>query len=331
MTVSSKDRRARSAAEWFAVMRGPDAEREREAFEAWRAEPENEAAYAGLETTWDQSLFLANQPVGRARDLSRARRYAPPAVVMAAGIGALAILSGGLVASQLGWFGPAAVERPAAVDMASTNAVRTVRLADGSRVTLDRGSVLRDASSASERRFLLLGGRARFDVAHDADRPFIVDAGTGRVIAHGTVFDVGFEGKVMRVALLRGSVEVRERPDSARKASTSRFLSPGEQLLVTGEGIGASSQVSAAALAWPDPMIGFEDVPLGEAIAAFNRTSVRAVRLADEAPASRRVSGAFRRDDPRAFADALATSFGLDVRAAVDGSLVLHAGPAGPD
>jgi transmembrane sensor len=331
MTRPSKDGRTRSAAEWFAIMRGPGADGERAAFEAWRAVPGNDAAYSSLEETWDQSLFLANRPAGRSRDLARARGFAPRAVLLAAGVGAFAILSGGLVASQLGWLGQAAAERSAVAEIAATNAIRTVRLADGSRVTLDRGSALRDASSASTRRFVLLRGRARFDVAHDARRAFVVDAGAGQIIAHGTIFDVGLEGQAVRVALLRGSVEVRQGEATPPAVRKGRFLSPGEQLVVAAGDIGATSRTTAAALAWPDPMIGFDDVPLPEAIAAFNRTSVHAVRLADGAPAVRRVSGAFRRDDPRAFADALAASFGLDVRTGADGSLVLHAEAAAPD
>lgn len=331
MTAPPKDSNVRCAAEWFAVMRGPDAERERDAFEAWRAVPEHAAAYADLEITWDQSLFLANRPVGKTRDLTRARRSTPPAMLLAAGIAGLVIVSGGLVASQFGWFGPAAIGRSAAIEMAAADAVRTVWLADGSRVTLNRGSGLRDLGSATERRFLLLRGRARFDVAHDAKRPFVVDAGAGRVIAHGTVFDVGFERGGVRVSLLRGSVEVRDLGEAKRAAPAPRFLSPGEQLLVAAEGIGATSRANAAALAWPDPMIGFDNVPLAEAIATFNRTSARTVRLAEGAPASRRVSGAFRREDPRGFADSLATGFGLEVRTAADGSLVLYEVGTSPD
>ncbi|WP_449472621.1 FecR family protein [Sphingobium chungangianum] len=324
MTDSARGKNGRSAAEWFAVMRGPDADALRGAFEDWRASPANADDYARLEATWDESRFLANSPVGRVRDLSRARRKYPPAALMAAGIGTFTLLSGALMAEQMGWLGPTTIHSSAPVELAAGRTVRTIRLSDGSRVTLDRGAALSDLSTADERRFVLLHGRARFEVAHDAARSFTVDAGDGRVVAHGTIFDVGIEGEGVRVILLRGSVEVRDRDTRKPTAGVSRFLAPGEQLLVHHGEVGLPSRAGAGLLSWPGAMIDFDDMPLGEAIAMFNRTSMRPVRLEGEGPASRRLSGAFRRDDPEGFADALAVSFGLEVKPGADGGIVLR-------
>lgn len=330
MSQGSRRDSPRSAAEWFGVMHGPQADAERAAFEQWRALPSNAKAYARLEATWDESLFLANAPVGRNRDLSRARRKLPPAALLAAGIALLTLLSGGLVAGQMGWLAPAANRQAAATQLAvgtitAGDAVRTVRLSDGSRVTLDRDSALRDLGDSGARHFVLLRGRARFDVAHDPARPFLVDAAAGRVIAHGTVFEVGIEERAVRVVLLEGSVEVRGRDAAKPAAGRARFLAPGEQLVVAGGVVGAPSRAGPALLSWPGAMIGFDDTPLGEAVAAFNREGAARIRLAGAPLAARRVSGTFRRDDPRGFADALAASFGLEVEDAADGSLVLRA------
>ncbi|HEY0596179.1 FecR family protein, partial [Sphingopyxis sp.] len=287
MTDASRRDSPRSAAEWFGVMHGPDADAERAAFEQWRALPSNAEAYARLEATWDESLFLANAPVGRNRDLSRARRKIPPAALLAAGI-ALTLLSGGLVAGQMGWLAPAenrqaAATRVAASTITAGDTMRTVGLSDGSRVTLDRGAVLRDLGGADARHFVLLRGRARFDVAHDPARPFLVDAAAGRVIAHGTVFEVGIEERAVRVVLLEGSVEVRGRDAAKPAAGRARFLAPGEQLVVAGGEVGAPSRAGPALLSWPGAMIGFDDTPLGEAVAAFNREGAAKIRLAGPA------------------------------------------------
>ncbi|WP_412072789.1 FecR family protein [Sphingopyxis sp. GC21] len=325
MTNDPRGKRARSAAEWFTVMRGADADTERGAFEEWHALPENAAAYARLEETWNESRFLANSAAGRSRNLAGARRKFPRGALLAAGIGLFTLLSGSLYAERVGWFGPAAVNRSAPAQFVAHDAVRTIRLPDGSRVTLGRGAALRDVSTSDERRFVLLRGRARFEVAHDAARSFLVDAGEGRVVAHGTVFDVGFEQGNVRVILIKGSVEVRGRRAAQSSAGASRLLAPGEQLLVEHGEAGAPSPASARLLSWPDAMISFDEMPLAEAVAAFNRTSGRAIRLEGGDFASRRLSGAFRRDDPQGFADALAVSFGLDVGIAADGSLALRA------
>ncbi len=327
--------RTRSAAQWFAVMRGPGADAERAAFEAWRMDVANAEAYARAEATWNDSRFLANRPVGRDRDLSRARRKVPPAALLAAGIALLTLLSASLIAQQLGWLAaPTAPQRAttsiaAATPIAAGATVRTIQLADGSRVTLDRHAAFRDLSTARERRFVLVRGRARFDVVHDAARPFLVDTDESRVVAHGTLFDVGIEDHTVRVTLIEGSVEVRGQGSKARGQGAGRFLAPGEELLVRAGSVGAPSRAAVTNLAWAEPMISFDAAPLAEAIAAFNRGSDRAVRLQGEGFAAMHVSGAFRRDDPRGFADALAASFGLTVEPAKDGSLLLHADAPG--
>lgn len=320
--------RTRSAAEWFAVMRGPDADGERAAFEDWRQIAANADAYARIEASWEDSRFLANRPIGRNRDLSRARRRTPPAALLAAGIAALTLLSASLLAQQMGWLGTPRDEARASTPLAASEAITNARLADGSRVTLDRGTELHDLSTAAERRFMLVRGRARFDVAHDAARPFLVDTGASRVVAHGTVFDVGIEAGTVRVALIEGSVEVRGRTTGTPGTGAARFLAPDEELLVRAGSVGTPSRAAAASLAWAEPMISFDAVPLAEAVVAFNRGSGRAVRLEGEGFAALRVSGAFRRDDPRGFADALAASFELAVERAKDGSLVLRSHPS---
>lgn len=324
MTKAPRGARGRSAAEWFVAMHGPEADAERAAFDDWHARAANAAAYARIEATWSDSRFLANSPVGRGRNLARARRKLPAAVLLAAGIAAITLVPLGLVAERSGWFGPPVAERPATDEFAAGDAVQVIRLVDGSRVTLDRGARLRDLGSTRERRFLLLRGRARFEVAHDPTRPFYVDAGAGRVVAHGTVFDVAIEGDAVRVLLLKGSVEVRDRAPESPSPRAARFLAPGEQLVVTRGDVGLPAPASGALLDWPEVMISFDDAPLGDAIRTFNRAGGRTVRLEGEALASRRLSGAFRRNDPQGFAEALAASFGLEVRTEPDGSLMLR-------
>ena len=70
---------------------------------------------------------------------------------------------------------------------------RALVLQDGSQVTLDTSSSIRVEESDSRRVVRLLAGRARFQVARDPARPFIVRAGGQQVIALGTVFTVTSE------------------------------------------------------------------------------------------------------------------------------------------
>lgn len=316
---------SRTAVEWFTLMRGPHDDDERRAFEEWLSEPQNTQAYESVVATWDQSVFVARTDMGRDRNLDRARSRRGPLILVAASIGILTLVSGGLfVARHRPW--PGSLSETQVVEIAADQAQRrTVRLVDGSRLTLDRGASVRDLSSAGERHFVLMRGRARFDVAHDARRPFVVDGGAGRVIAHGTLFDVALEDRTIRVVLLRGLVEVRHRDEGGSPMARPRFLHPGEQVIVGTGRIAEPSPADAQLLRWPDTMISFDDVPLSRAIDIFNQSSARKIELAGAGVAGRPLSGAFRRDDPEGFAQAVAASLDLIVDHGTRGIIVLRA------
>ncbi len=316
-------RARQEAADWFARLRAGASETELAAFEAWRADALNGETYDRLARQWDQSRFLANTRLGRGRDLSRASVWYRQPMVRAAAVAALVVLivGGGL------WLHGGMRSDPAAAPVAyagKADAVRAIALADGSRVTLDRNSAVRVAYSASERRIELLKGRARFEVAHDPARPFLVRADGGAVVAHGTIFDVELQPTLVRVVLLRGSVEVRADPTVA-KGAASRMLMPG-QALVYGHGKAPSPPVAAdpADTSWPDAMLSFDATPLREAIARFNRRNDTKLVLGSARIGDLRVTGAFAAGDPAGFAKSAATMFQLELHPQPDASIVLQ-------
>src|SRR3546814_9440141 len=101
-----------------------------------------------------------------------------------------------------------------AVPYAATAKIENLQLQDGSKVQLDLGASLTVRLSPDKRDIELRQGRVMFRVAHDASRPFIVDAGAGRITALGTQFQVQREGEAVSVMLLEGSVGI----DSARRS-----------------------------------------------------------------------------------------------------------------
>ncbi|MBA4760911.1 FecR family protein [Sphingomonas sp.] len=316
-------RARQEAADWFARLRAGASEAELAAFAAWRADALNSETYDRLARQWEQFSFLANTSLGRGRDLSRASVWHRQPIVRVAAVAALLVL---IVGSGL-LLRVGMQPDPAAAPVAyasNADAVRTVTLADGSRVTLDRGSAVRVAYSASQRQLELLKGRARFDVAHDSARPFAVRADGGTVIAHGTIFDVALRPGLVRVVLLRGSVEVRPDPVIARGAP-GRMLVPG-QASVYAPGKAPSPPVAAdpADTAWPGAMLSFEATPLREAVAGFNRRNAVKLALGSDRIGNLRITGAFAADDPAGFAEAAAAMFQLDLRRQPDASLALH-------
>lgn len=318
-----------AAAAWFARMRGPDAERHRPAFEQWlAADPAHRQAYDRIALRWDQAGLVGHTPSGQAREgLSQApRRAAFPAhyyalaasVVVVIAIGALLLLSPGRDAGS---------RAPLIAATGLTSPVGTIRrvtLADGSVVTLDTGTRLEVAFTSAERRLRLVTGRARFEVAHDAARRFVVAAGEGEVVATGTIFDVSLVGAHPRVQLIEGSVEVRGRPATPGAAGPPvARLSPG-QALALGKPETAPSTAPAAEAQWVSGMLSFDETPLDDAIAEANRYSNRQIRLGDDALARLKVTGAFRAGDQESIARAIAAGFGLRVERMRDGNLELR-------
>lgn len=295
----------REAIDWLARLRGGSGDPV--AFENWySADPRHAAIYDSVLANWEAMAALAGAPPGKAgrpKGIVTRRRFALAATV--------ALLLGGLAFALLRAGGTGGPARPEPAQMASrVGEIRRFVLADGSRVVLDTGSQVAIAYSESERRLFLRRGRARFDVAHEADRPFIVVAGGVEVIAHGTIFDIDLQAARPAVSLLRGAIEVR----NAAHPEQRRLLRPGQKSLIA---LRAAPQppvaLPQAERDWPSGMLSFTDAPLADIAAAANRYAPQRLIIADPAIAALRFTGTFRANDMTALAALLADSFGLEV------------------
>lgn len=310
------------AGRWLARRHGertPQMERD---FDAWlKADLRHRRAYDEAERNWRDSLMLGQSEIGRTRRLGRApflmRRSTH---VGAAGLGlavALGLVSVGLV--QTG--GPFALVSPAeaAVYRTAVGEIRTVTLADGSTVTLDTATRLRVTFTADSRRLTLERGRARFRVAADSRRPFVVAVPDGAVVARSAVFDVSVADRPARIAAIGGTVELRNAaPDNEAWPST---LAAGQQIALGGSA--AAKPVSPAEVRWVSGMLGLDGTPLAEAVAAINRYNGVQVRLADQHLGGLAVTGAFRSREPQEFARAIAATFDLDVDRSGEAAITL--------
>ena len=323
------ERLARAAREWWTIIHGTPSEADRQRFARWRdADPAHCAAYDRQQYLWDQGDLLAATRFGQNRGLRRgsiADRRPVLVWATAATVGAL------LVAGAFSGMLTRVISRPPDQLIASfaspAGQLRTVQLADGSRVTLDAASQLRVAFMPAERRLWLVAGRARFAVVHDAARSFVVNAAGAVVIARGTVFDVDVGASGARIVLLRGSVEVRR---SGGALSVSRVLAAGQEIVVDRAGpLTMPHPAPRMETQWPSRMIGLDATPLAEAIAELNRHNTVKIALADPSLGRLRMSGAFQSDDPNGFAAAAAVMFGLEIhRAGNTLTLAAKAAPA---
>jgi transmembrane sensor len=324
------DRRARIAARWVGRLANESAAFDRAAFERWRKSSRaNARAFEEAKASWGLDLPIAATRYAYDRDDTAGQRPGAYWPVRAA-IAAVAIaLIGGLGA---GWFGVGPLRRAtsttdqAAQVATAPNEVRRFRLSDGSTVLLGTGSALEIAYARNVRSLTLTRGHARFEVAHDATRPFQVHAGNGIVTAHGTIFDVRLETQGMRVFLLRGAIDV-ERTQATRPTGEVRNLTPGQSLTVSATGTLGPAENAGAGDTGTPAMVSFKKTPLAQAIAQFNaRNRVQIVFDGSplEAPL---VTGGFDIENPQGFADMLASMFDLALTRRGDGTLVLAKRP----
>ncbi|WP_437921243.1 FecR family protein [Sphingobacterium sp. LRF_L2] len=109
-------------------------------------------------------------------------------------------------------------------------------LADGSIVFLSPGSeVLFTADYGKKDRVLRLTGQARFQVAHDTTRPFVVWANNYTTTALGTEFIIDTrKSKTLDIMLLSGKIVVKATTFSAMPI-VDQYLLPGDQLTINAE------------------------------------------------------------------------------------------------
>ncbi|MBD9369872.1 FecR domain-containing protein [Xanthomonas sp. XNM01] len=231
----------------------------------------------------------------------RPREQAPPAVggrQRFAGIVALA----GLFALAIGASRQAEV--PPASFHSALGEVVPVTLNDGSDAVLGSDSRIEVRLSPRRRAIALTRGEAIFDVARDPQRPFVVEAGERQVVAVGTRFSVRRDGAQVQVVVTEGTVRLE--PVAGGSSLPSALLPAGSVALAGPDGVSVLSPGVEAAtrrLAWRDGDLSFEDLPLAEALAEFNRYNPRPLELADPSLATLRVGGSFRWSEPERFVD----------------------------
>jgi transmembrane sensor len=187
-------------------------------------------------------------------------------------------------------------------------------LPDGSRIELKDGARVVVQYSENERRVRLAGGEAHFSVWKDTARPFIVEVGGVEVRAVGTAFNVRLGEKSIEVLVTEGRVKVEaEGPGSKAgegsvKPPTPVFVSMGENAVLARDDLTAAPVIVAVTneeisreLDWQAPRLQFNETPLGEAVAEFNRLNRHQIIIADPELSSRLIGGTFRPDNVEGF------------------------------
>jgi transmembrane sensor len=294
------------AAAWLAKLhsdaRTPADEK---AFKEWLASSaDNVAAFEAADRAWSAlgAITLEEFPYASKRNLLSRRN-------VLAGLGLSAIIGSGLL-----------VPRAAAAKVYETRIgeQRRLSLDDGSWLFLDaqtRVSILFGrASRAAEIQY----GRANFQVAADAKRPFIVDAAGHRVVSDHCDFDIRCDHGKVQVVMIHGEASVE--PTDGPASRKGRRLKSGERLIATKYTEIQDNPDLAAVISWQTGQQTFDDTALLEAANEMNRYSAVKLKV-DPAASGLKVSGVYAVGDNRAFANSVRAF--LPVTVAQDGDDIL--------
>ncbi|CAN5503299.1 FecR domain-containing protein [soil metagenome] len=297
-----------------------DPTRHAAALERWLSkDPEHRAVYRRVSGEVGRASDAAvEMPTLRASYPARPRKrvWNRPAILLASAGLATACFALIVVATSL--FGKdrsvlATAERVPSQSIVSGATGKSVRLSDGSNVAMFGSGRLTVEFTQNERSVRLLGGSARFSVAHDQARPFVVYAGGGSVTAVGTIFEVSLNRQV-EVRLISGVVNVafprrataENRPVTIRAGQHVTYQQ--EPLSFTQAEPSPTSQNSSIRR-----VESFDDVPVSTIVARVNSGPGAKIVLLDGSIGQEKIFADIDVGDPAAVARKLATILRLSI------------------
>lgn len=318
------------ACAWFVEFRSGDmTSASRTRFDEWlRRSPEHIQAYLEVAAGWAE--LPTADPEGRidiAALMARARSQPEEKVIALGRLGRLArrprrfrwapALAASLacIALAIGTTAWCLLQRANTYNTA-IGEERTLMLPDGSTVVLNALTTVKVRFTSRTREVELEQGQALFHDVEDKTRPFIVRSKGTTIRAIGTQFDVYNRADRTVVTVVEGEVAIAQAADGGSTPNRSIFsaakprleappfpapvlLSAGEQVIATPRRIETSRHADvAAATAWVERRLVFDNTPLAEVAQQFNLYSNRRLVIVDPALRSVGISGVYSSADP---------------------------------
>jgi transmembrane sensor len=308
---------AAEASDWVVRLSAEPLEADWLAFEAWlQAGPARRGAYDRALSVWleldgldESALTPSPGPSEKARRPRSSSLWWSGAMMS---LTALAVTFAALHPQKAG---------PPDIYVTAKGERREIALSDGTRVALNAGSSLSVRITRRAREATLTQGEAAFQVAHDARRPFLVQAGDRQLRDLGTDFDVRRSDGLLIVTVREGMVGVQTSDHDVRRL----VLGPGMRLRRR-EGA-AQSEITAAdteaAFSWRSGSLIYRARPLSEVAADLDRYGQAQVKAAGAA-ADLKFSGVLTIDNQDAMIKRL-TELMPVVSTRTDGAIVLRA------
>lgn len=294
MTSKSKQEQADialsdEAIDWLVRLNsGRATEEDHAAFGEWRVvSPEHELAAQEAETIWYGIGVVGD----RARREERKERRVKLTRRTVLGIGGLVLV--GAVVQRSGVMGP----RLLADYTTGVGERRIVTLSDGSSVLLNAGSALSVDLSEGRRSLVLHEGQATFTVAHDADRPFVVEARSGRTRAVGTVFDIDIRPDEVVVTVVEGKVAI-----TTDAVPEKVVVANGDERVRYASGAPSDAEAidSDIETAWRRGKLIFDRRSLGDVVSEIERYRGGQIVIVNDRLRELAVTGVFDLSDPDA-------------------------------
>jgi len=263
----------------------------------WRSlDPKNERAFLAMAAAWEESsgkravrnpkpapsaaaiVRLANERTTQRRR-STFRRYAAIAAVM------VGLLGTGTFLLSLDEIGSGEFD----FENSSASA-QILDLPDGSFAKLAPGARL-DYREASEQRSVRLEGRGFFGVAHEPDRPFVIETESGSATVLGTRFQLEDTDSALTLIVVEGRVALES-------GAEPRVVTAGHVGLAGRSGSVAVDSVSNIfeLLDWDDGTFVFHTTPLEQVAQEVGWYFERSITIADSVLAKREITAWFEQE-----------------------------------
>lgn len=313
MNVTPTPDQQQAALAWLSLLHDQPSSGDQATFSLWlRADPAHVEAYSQAQVLWELSEVparkLADEDALALQGYLNAMHTSQRSRVMR-GVGALALAACLvlMVCMGGGWQPSRWVDDLGADYVTAPGEVKTVTLADQSRVTLDADSAIAVDFSQGERHVQLRRGAGFFSVTHTG-AAFVVGAGSGETRVLGTQFEVRLQPAGAQVTVLSGRVGV-----TPAKQGAQQILTAGQQMSYA-EGVAEPRHAvdSESRLAWRDGWLNYYKAPLAEVIEDLQRYYPGRILLLNDEVGSRRVSGSFPSNDPLAVLNGLQAVLGFE-------------------
>lgn len=197
---------------------------------------------------------------------------------------------------------------------------RTINLPDRSVVTLNTQTAIATTFDGGVRRVRVLKGEAFFKVAHDEQRPFIVDSEGITTRAVGTAFVVRHELHSDRITVVEGVVEVsaREAPATVLRLASGTMIKAEAGRLEQPRSVDPS-----VASAWLKGLLIVDEVPVIHVLDEIRRYYPGVIVILNDHLREMRVTGTYKVDEPTSILYHLTKTFPIQTLTLADRVIVL--------